>query len=74
MPNQRKDPQQTETQDGGNRPTNLERWNVPIPNAKQLQQRNKPYSNVNGILHLKATSSLSSAEPAKVKQKNEKPD
>jgi hypothetical protein len=72
MPNQRKDPQQTEIWDGGNRATNLERWNAPIPNAKQLQQCNKPYSDINGILHPEVTSSLSSAEPAKVEQKNEK--
>jgi hypothetical protein len=72
MPNQQKDPQQTETRDGGNRATNLERWNAPIPNAKQLQRCNKPYSDINGILHPEATSSLSSAEPAKVEQKNEK--
>jgi hypothetical protein len=72
MPNQCKDPQQTETRDGGNRATNSERWNALIPNAKRLQQRDKPYSDINGILHLEATSSLSSAEPAKVKQKNEK--
>jgi hypothetical protein len=72
MPNQRKDPQQTETWDGDNRATNLGKWNAPLPNAKQLQQRNKPYSDINGILHPEATSSLSSTEPAKVKQKNEK--
>jgi hypothetical protein len=36
MPNQRKDPQQTETWDGGNRATNSERYNAPIHNAKQL--------------------------------------
>ncbi len=72
MPNQHKDTQQTETWDGGNRATNSERWNAPIPNAKQLQRRNKTYSDINGILHPEPTSSLSSAEPAKVKQKNEK--
>ncbi len=67
MPNQRKDPQQTET-----RMVAIEQqiWKDGMhQSSMQNSSRcDKPYSDINGILHLEATSSLSSAEPAKVEQ------